>query len=60
MTEHQRDPPKPRGRPVVEAPLSRLSVRVPPVMHDRLARIAIQQDRSVSAIVRQLLARRLP
>ena len=60
MTERQRDPPaRPRGRPVVKAPLSSLSVRVPTIVNDRLAQLATKQDRSISELVRTMLAGRL-
>jgi hypothetical protein len=52
--------PKPRGRPRVEDPMTRLSTRLPSAEYDRLIRAANQQDTSVASLVRQLLILRLP
>lgn len=49
-----------RGRPRVDEARSSVSTWVPASYHDRLIRIAQAQDKSVSAVVRQLLILRLP
>jgi len=53
-------PPRGRGRPRVEAPLERVSTRIPTPHYDRLVRLANKRDQSVSALIRQLLVLKLP
>jgi len=55
------DPPPKRkpGRPRVEEPGTRLSTFLRNSDYDRLVRLALKQDRSVSALVRDLLKVRL-
>jgi hypothetical protein len=53
-------PPRPRGRPRVEEPGSRVTTWLPASTHDRLVEIAKHQtDGNVSALVRKLLIIRL-
>jgi hypothetical protein len=47
------------GRPRLEQPQSTVSTRLPPEYHDRLIKLANDQDASVSKTVRQLLILRL-
>jgi len=57
------DDPKPKragGRPRAIDPGSRLSAWVRERDHDRLVRIAKRNDQSVSSLVRQLLALKIP
>lgn len=62
--EEQADKPVPvrrgRGRPPAAEPRTSVSTWLPASYHDRLIRVARQQDVSVSAVVRQLLILRLP
>ena len=50
---------RPRGRPRVDAPLERVSTRLPVPVYDQLTTIAKQRETSVSMVVRQLLVLRL-
>lgn len=61
MSESVKDPqvPRGRGRPRVAEPRSTVSTWLPASYHDRLIRMANQQDVKVSALVRQLLVLRL-
>jgi len=52
-------PHRPRGRPKVDEPGARLSTYVRTSDYDRLVRLALKQDRSVSALVRDLLKLKL-
>lgn len=56
---HTDTTPRPRGRPTVDAPLSYVGTRLPVPYHDRLIQLAKHQDKSVSALVRQLLILKL-
>jgi hypothetical protein len=50
------DPPRRRpGRPRVDEPGARLSTFVRQGDYDRLVRLALKEDRSVAALVRELL-----
>lgn len=54
------DPPRRKpGRPRVEEPGTRLTTYVRTSDYDRLVRLALKQDRPVSAIVRDLLKLKL-
>lgn len=55
MTEDRRKP----GRPRVEEPGTRLSTYVRNSDYDRLVKLAFKNDRTVSAIVRDLLKLKL-
>jgi hypothetical protein len=46
---------KPRGRPRVEAPGATVSTWLPPDAHDRLIRLAQREEKTISALVRELL-----
>lgn len=50
---------RPRGRPRVEEQRSTVSTWLPASQHDRLIRLANQQEKSVSALVRSLLLLRI-
>lgn len=52
-------PPRPRGRPRVNEPRASVSTWLPAGAHDRLIRLAQQQEQSISATIRQLLILRL-
>lgn len=47
--------PRPRGRPRVEQPGSTVSTWLRQAEHDRLIELANQREKSVSALIRQLL-----
>jgi hypothetical protein len=47
------------GRPPLDEKGSSVSTWLPASQHDRLIRLANERDQSVSALVRQLLARKL-
>lgn len=51
--------PRRRGRPRVSEPRSTVSTWLPAHAHDRLIQIAKREERSISAVVRQLLIFRL-
>ncbi len=51
--------PKPRGRPRVDEPGSRVSTWMTVGEHDRLIALAKQQDQSVSKTLRDLVILRL-
>jgi hypothetical protein len=54
------DPPhRPRGRPRVDEPGERLSTYVRTSDYDRLVRLALKNDQTVSALVRDLLKLKL-
>lgn len=59
MMADETSTPTKRGRPPVEQPLSHVSTRLPPAYHDRLVKLAKHQDKSVSALVRDLLTLKL-
>jgi hypothetical protein len=48
-----------RGRPRVDEPMTTVCTWLPASQHDRLIEIAKQQERSVSAVVREFLVLRL-
>lgn len=48
------DPPK-RGRPRADEPGSTVSVWLPSGHHDKLIELAKKEEKSISALVRQLL-----
>lgn len=51
---------RPRGRPRLDdEPLSQVGTRLPSSYHDRLIQLAKYHDKSVSALVRQLLILKL-
>lgn len=50
------DEKKPRGRPKVNETSTSVSTWVPASTHDRLIQLARQQDKTVSALVRDWLA----
>lgn len=52
-------PPKQIGRPKAPEPGSAVTVWMRQSEHDRLVKLAKEQDRSVSACARELLTRRL-
>jgi len=55
------DPPRNKGgRPRAEEPRAKLSTYVRASDYDRIVRLALKEDRSVSALVRDLLKLRLP
>ena len=51
--------PRPRGRPPLEVKGTSISSWVRPNEYDRLVKMAHQQDKSVSALVRSLLMLRV-
>ena len=51
--------PRPRGRPALEVKGTSVSAWIRPNEYDRLVKMAHQQDKSVSALVRSLLKLRL-
>jgi hypothetical protein len=53
-------PKAPRGRPRVADPMTSIGTRLPSADYDRLVRAANLQDKSLAALVRQLLTLRLP
>lgn len=55
MMEERRRP----GRPRLDQPLSTVSTRLPPQVHDELIKLANHQEESVSETLRQLLILRL-
>jgi hypothetical protein len=59
MADETSTPSKPRGRPPAKDPLSYVGTRLPPAYHDRLIQLAKHQEKSVSALVRDLLTLRL-
>jgi hypothetical protein len=59
MTEDARDPPRKGGRPRVDEPGTRLSTYIRNSDYDRLVRLALKHDRTVSALVRDLLKLKL-
>lgn len=59
MADETSTPARPRGRPPVSEPLSYVGTRLPPQYHDRLIKLAKHQEKSVSALVRDLLTLRL-
>lgn len=52
-------PDKPRGRPKADEPGSTVSTWLRTGEHDKLVKLAQQQETSISALVRQLLALKL-
>lgn len=48
-----------RGRPKLEEPLTVVTARIPVTLYDRLAQLSIDQDKSVSSLVRHLLTLRI-
>jgi hypothetical protein len=54
------DVKRPRGRPRNLEQKSTVSVWLPAKAHDRLIRLAKEQEQSISATVRQLLSLRMP
>jgi len=57
MTEPK--PPRGPGRPRKDEPLSPVTTWVSPAVHDRLLRLARQQDQSVSGVLRNVLILKL-
>lgn len=56
MADDDRDPPRRRGRPRAESPISSsVTAWLHPADHDRLIALAQRQEKSVSAVVRELL-----
>jgi hypothetical protein len=53
------DPKRPRGRPRIEEPRSSVSTWIWSKHHDALVRMAKEQDRSVSAVVRRILQEKI-
>jgi hypothetical protein len=58
MMANEPDTPK-RGRPKVEEPRSSVSTWMPATYHDRLIRLANQNEVSVSSMVRRILVLQL-
>lgn len=48
-----------RGRPRVEEPATRISTYIRNADYDRLVRLALKQDQTVSSLVRELLKLKL-
>lgn len=59
MADETSTPKNPRGRPRAAAPLSSVGTRLPQPYHDRLIQMANMQEKSVSALVRDLLTTNL-
>jgi hypothetical protein len=59
MTEDARDPPRKGGRPRVDEPGHSLTTYVRTSDYDRLVRLALKHDRTVAALVRELLKLKL-
>lgn len=51
--------PRPRGRPRVDEPGERVSTYVRVSDYDKLCKLALKHDRTVSAVVRDLLKLKL-
>lgn len=60
MAKEHDESPRPRGRPKSDEPGSTVSSWLSAQEHDRLIRLAEQQETSVSALVRQLIVPKLP
>lgn len=60
MADEHTDSPRPRGRPRSEEPGTTVSAWVSEQEHDKLIRLANEQEKSVSALVRQLIVPKLP
>lgn len=58
MADDDRDPPRRPGRPRAD-PGTVLSTYVRTADYDRLVRMALKEDRSVAALVRELLRLKL-
>lgn len=59
MSDEKAEPPPRRGRPTVEAPMTSISIRVPPAAHDRWVRIASRADKTLSELIRDVLILRV-
>jgi hypothetical protein len=59
VTEDARLPPRKGGRPRVDDPRTTVTTYVRTADYDRLVRLALKHDRTVSAIVRDLLKLKL-